>query len=166
MNSINNDHSGLDKDRKIEDILKSIRGIIDNHNPHQDKSGSSDEDYDDYEHDDNKAPHLNVGSGLYNQTDADDDMVLELTSEVNSKNINTHLISEEVSRVVQEEIARLKTANELSATANGHNISTAKMDIMVADLLKPMIKEWLNKNLPSLVEQIVSKEIQNIMRRK
>lgn len=38
------------------------------------------------------------------------------------------------------------------------------LESMVAELLRPILKDWLDKNLPAIVERIVQKEIQKITR--
>ncbi len=38
------------------------------------------------------------------------------------------------------------------------------LESMVLDQLKPILKEWLDKNLPTMVERIVQKEIRKITR--
>jgi uncharacterized protein len=38
------------------------------------------------------------------------------------------------------------------------------LENMVAELLRPILKDWLDKNLPSIVERVVQKEIQKITR--
>ena len=40
------------------------------------------------------------------------------------------------------------------------------LDELVGDLLRPMLKEWLDENLPSLVERLVAEEIERVARRK
>ncbi|MCL2469997.1 MAG: DUF2497 domain-containing protein [Alphaproteobacteria bacterium] len=39
------------------------------------------------------------------------------------------------------------------------------LEAMVMDLLRPMLKEWLDQNLPAIVEHIVKKEVERIARR-
>jgi cell pole-organizing protein PopZ len=38
------------------------------------------------------------------------------------------------------------------------------LEDLVAEMLKPMLKDWLDDNLPSLVERIVQEEIQRVSR--
>ncbi|MDX1923360.1 MAG: DUF2497 domain-containing protein [Alphaproteobacteria bacterium] len=38
------------------------------------------------------------------------------------------------------------------------------LENMVADLLRPILKDWLDNNLPAIVERVVQKEIQKITR--
>nr|RAW03994.1 DUF2497 domain-containing protein [Aerococcus urinae] len=39
------------------------------------------------------------------------------------------------------------------------------LEDLVADMLKPMLKQWLDQNLPSLVERLVAEEIERVARR-
>ncbi len=39
------------------------------------------------------------------------------------------------------------------------------LEDLVADMLRPMLKDWMDKNLPSLVEQLVREEIERVARR-
>lgn len=63
-----------------------------------------------------------------------------------------------------------ETTADAAAGALGKLIS--KMDIggentlegMVRELLKPMMKEWLDDNLPTIVEEKVEAEVQRIAR--
>ncbi len=41
-------------------------------------------------------------------------------------------------------------------------IETVSLDAMVREALKPMLKEWLDQNLPAIVEEMVAREIQRI----
>ncbi|HMM13543.1 MAG TPA: DUF2497 domain-containing protein [Parvibaculum sp.] len=38
------------------------------------------------------------------------------------------------------------------------------LEDLVADLLRPMLKQWLDQNLPPLVEQLVREEIERVAR--
>ena len=44
-------------------------------------------------------------------------------------------------------------------------VRSAKLaDSMVRDMLRPMVKDWLDENLPTMVERLVRDEIQRIAR--
>jgi cell pole-organizing protein PopZ len=45
------------------------------------------------------------------------------------------------------------------------NASANTMDGLVRELLKPMLKEWLDANLPQLVERVVAREVARIIGR-
>ncbi|MEX2248833.1 MAG: DUF2497 domain-containing protein, partial [Parvibaculum sp.] len=40
------------------------------------------------------------------------------------------------------------------------------LEEIVSDMLRPMLKEWLDSNLPPLVERLVAEEIERIARRR
>jgi len=54
--------------------------------------------------------------------------------------------------------------NSLAATVLGKNART--LEDLVKEMLRPMLKSWLDDNLPSLVERIVRAEIERVSRGK
>ncbi len=54
--------------------------------------------------------------------------------------------------------------NTLAATVLGHNART--LEDLVKEMLRPMLKSWLDDNLPGLVERIVRAEIERVSRGK
>ena len=40
-----------------------------------------------------------------------------------------------------------------------------ELEDLVADMLKPMLKDWLEQNLPPMVERMVKEEIERVARR-
>lgn len=123
---------------KLEDILKSIRGIIDDHS----NTFSSDDS-------------SNITS------EVEEDRVLELTNVFVPEIANDagSLISENIKRKTEAEIARFTTKiNETSIKD-----SSTTLDFMVNQLMRPLVKEWLNNNLPRIVEKVVTEEIKRIL---
>ncbi|PKQ09616.1 MAG: DUF2497 domain-containing protein [Alphaproteobacteria bacterium HGW-Alphaproteobacteria-12] len=53
-------------------------------------------------------------------------------------------------------------ANSLITSSGG----SRTLEDIVADMLRPMLKGWLDENLPSLVERLVAEEIERVARRK
>jgi cell pole-organizing protein PopZ len=49
-------------------------------------------------------------------------------------------------------------------SANFETRSAELADSMVRDMLRPMVKQWLDDNLPTLVERLVRDEIQRVAR--
>jgi cell pole-organizing protein PopZ len=43
--------------------------------------------------------------------------------------------------------------------------SSRTLEDIVSDMLRPMLKEWLDQNLPSVVEDLVREEIERVARR-
>ena len=54
--------------------------------------------------------------------------------------------------------------NSLAATVLGHNART--LEDLVKEMLRPLLKSWLDDNLPGLVERIVRTEIERVSRGK
>ncbi len=52
--------------------------------------------------------------------------------------------------------------NTLASTVLSHNART--LEDLVKEMLRPMLKSWLDDNLPSLVERIVKAEIERVAR--
>ena len=52
--------------------------------------------------------------------------------------------------------------NSLANTILGNNART--LEDLVKDMLRPMLKAWLDDNLPGLVERIVRAEIERVSR--
>ena len=62
-----------------------------------------------------------------------------------------------------ETIAAVDSAfNTLAHTIIGQNART--LEDLVKEMLRPMLKSWLDDNLPSLVERIVRAEIERVSR--
>ena len=53
--------------------------------------------------------------------------------------------------------------NRLGAMAS-MGIGGMTVEAMMREMLKPMLKDWLDENLPALVERMVEKEIARISR--
>ncbi|HRJ70425.1 MAG TPA: DUF2497 domain-containing protein, partial [Beijerinckiaceae bacterium] len=57
------------------------------------------------------------------------------------------------------------TAKAFQSLANAVFTQNARtMDDVVADMLRPMLKSWLDENLPTLVERLVKAEIERVAR--
>lgn len=132
-------------DLELDEIIKSIRGIIDDHS----QSPSSFQEKDD---------------GI---SEEDDDSVLELTNivdSINSTKVNSKedkLVSSDVQDKVQEEIS--KFSDSLDISENQKNDESESLDSTVNRLMRPLIKNWLDNNLPNIVEKVISEEIRGMI---
>ena len=52
--------------------------------------------------------------------------------------------------------------NVLTHTVLNHNART--LEDLVKDMLRPMLKNWLDENLPTMVERLVRAEIERVAR--
>lgn len=141
------DHTNKDNenDSKLEDILSSIKGIIENRGPFVDEQSNG-------------------------QIVEDDkiagEAVLELTSEVNSQSRNISadnqdaLISPDAQEKAEIEFKRFA---ESVVNAEITNDKVDSLDDRVNQIMRPLIKDWLDNNLPRIVEKVVSKELKRII---
>ena len=148
MKSRNND-----EEQSMEEILASIRRII----SEDDKNVKLDDVTDLHPNRETLDPEF---------TDIKiDENVLHLTEddlEVTSDNSSTEkIISDEISAEVKNQFNILSKL--LTPDYKGADV---KIDTLVSDLLRPMLKQWLEKNLPSLVKKMVSKEISRLIETK
>lgn len=79
------------------------------------------------------------------------------------------LVSEKVQTVSSQAFSRLAEAARPQASpsfkaAPSSGANGLTLDHLISELARPMIKQWLDSNLPSLVESLVNKEIERITR--
>ena len=80
------------------------------------------------------------------------------------------LVSDETLSATMESFARLRDASTQTtaptplATDNQSGLSNQTLDQLFATLARPMIRDWLDRNLPTMVETMVAKEIERMTR--
>ena len=79
--------------------------------------------------------------------------VLELDDPVSE---TSGLLSNDAAAASRERLAAL------SALRREMPADTGALDAVVREMLKPMLKDWLDENLPAIVEQLVTREIARI----
>ena len=55
---------------------------------------------------------------------------------------------------------------QLAETLLSRNGATRTLEDLVQDMLRPMLKGWLDENLPAMVERLVREEIERVSRRR
>ncbi len=137
------------KDMSVEEILKSIKGVIEN----------------------NKSDDPKAKIVASSHQDEEDD-ILELIDIVESEafetahsSINSGLVSNESVAEVSDTLRLLaaKTKSTKDTPAKEEQYKASTIEELAIELLKPQLKEWLDNNLPALVKQIVEKEIQRLI---
>ena len=58
-------------------------------------------------------------------------------------------------------LARAAAPDDRRATA----LAGITVDQLVVDLLTPMLRDWLDQNLPAIVERVVEQEVKKLARR-
>ena len=119
------------QDMSVEDILKSIKGVIN----------------------ERKNP-------IY-ENDSEDEDILELTEIVNQDE-EEKLISTKSAEAVGDIFKNFTDIIKDKKLDN--NISSKNaLEELVAQMLKPELKAWLDKNLPVLVKELVEIEIKKLV---
>ncbi len=72
------------------------------------------------------------------------------------------LITEEVRGAMQENLAALAMLAEPGAKPQIVRSGETSLEGLTRELLRPMLAEWLDKNLPGMVEKLVQAEIARI----
>jgi len=72
------------------------------------------------------------------------------------------LISAEVRSAMEENFAALSMLAEPPARPQIVRSGETSLEGLVRDMLRPMLAEWLDRNLPGIVETMVAKEIARI----
>ncbi|MEL6488114.1 MAG: DUF2497 domain-containing protein [Pseudomonadota bacterium] len=75
----------------------------------------------------------------------------------------TPLVTEKVRGAMQENLAALSMLAEPGARPQIVRSGETSLEGLTRDLLRPMLAEWLDKNLPTMVETMVQAEIARIV---
>ena len=152
----------------MEEILASIRRII--------SQDDNDESSDRLHHEDKNKSTVNDEDEILVLTDVvDEDVSIEVNkTQVKSDiNLNAETISTNVRDKYEEPIISSKVeelsisliSDLVSAIGSGATIGTENktLEQLTKEMLRPMLKEWLDANLPKTVENIVREEIKRIV---
>ncbi|MDB5667188.1 MAG: hypothetical protein JWL74_138 [Alphaproteobacteria bacterium] len=86
-----------------------------------------------------------------------DDDVLELNGPIDES--GPALVSEDAAAASRQSLAAL-------SSMRGGAADQGALEAVVRDMLRPMLKDWLDENLPLMVEELVTREIARITGRK
>ena len=67
----------------------------------------------------------------------------------------------------QRQRASLRPADQGRRERRARTVAAAGVTVeqLLVDLLTPMLREWLDKNLPEIVERVVEQEVKKLARR-
>jgi uncharacterized protein len=88
------------------------------------------------------------------------DDVLELTQSADEELLDTGKAEK-----LAQSFTVLKTLAEPGATPQVVRTGETSLEGLTRDLLRPMLKDWLDANLPNMVESLVAKEIERITKK-
>jgi cell pole-organizing protein PopZ len=89
---------------------------------------------------------------------ADEEDVLELQDPVGE---GQGLVSDDAAIASRQSLAALASLRERAADAVAQDDDSA-LGAAVREMLKPLLKDWLDRNLPDMVEALVTREIARI----
>ncbi|WCT77394.1 DUF2497 domain-containing protein [Novosphingobium humi] len=119
---------------------------------------------------DNRVP---AGAPRLNLAESHDDDVLDLADsdqyfheEPAPTGPAADLISEPAISSMRESLAALAMMSQPSSRPQIVRSGETSLEGLVADLLKPALREWLDQNLPAMVERMVAAEIARIVGKK
>lgn len=128
------------EDLSVEEILTSIREVINNHH-----------------------------SGRLSKKQNIDDDILELTEVSDVKAENDNITSNRAAHNTMDSlndfVSRVSSNIEHKNTKTA-DIRNASLEELVVNIIKPEISSWLRNNLPNIVSQMVQKEIAKLTERK
>lgn len=75
------------------------------------------------------------------------------------------LISESTADAAASEMAKLFTSNVAVERDEPTRVGRVTLEDIARDLMRPLIKTWLDENLPRVIDKIVSRELDKIARR-
>lgn len=87
------------------------------------------------------------------------DDVLELSEPMGEE---PSLVSPGTAEASRQALAALAALNGAAPVANGAGAGDGPLEAVVREMLRPMLKQWLDERLPMMVEDLVTREIARI----
>jgi uncharacterized protein len=85
---------------------------------------------------------------------------------LNEDSPDSPLLNDATASAMRDSLAALALLAEPGARPQIVRAGETSLEGMVRDMLRPMLSEWLDKNLPAMVERMVAAEIARIARKK
>ena len=101
--------------------------------------------------------------GARGQDDVLDLALLDSLADADESDAPDSLVTAQARHSMRESLAALTMVSEPRASPQIVRSGETSLEGMVRDLLRPALTEWLDKNLPPLVERLVASEIARIV---
>ena len=149
-----------ENEASVEEILESIKKVIARDNRKDARKAHLRRERQDAPSAEETAPQENTEEvlELSDMQFADD----EPEETVDPSDSNAPLIAEEARGAMQENLAALAMLAEPGAKPQIVRSGETSLEGLTRELLRPMLAEWLDKNLPGMVESMVQAEIARI----
>ncbi len=143
----------------VEEILESIKKVIARDNResaieqrrHREKAGVQPEAAEQEVEDEDEILELGEEAEMLDDAPVEDEPAFDLP-----------LVNELVGSSMRESLAALAMLSEPSARPQIVRSGETSLEGLARDLLRPMLAEWLERNLPAMVEKMVAAEISRI----
>lgn len=97
--------------------------------------------------------------------DGDEEEVLELTETDENVSHEDVLLDDSKAQSLRHSFSALQTLSEPGASPQIVRSGETSLEGLTRDLLRPMLKDWLDTNLPPIVEAMVEREITRITKK-
>ncbi|MFN3619276.1 DUF2497 domain-containing protein [Sphingorhabdus sp.] len=97
--------------------------------------------------------------------DRDDEEVLELTETDENFTRDDGLLDDSKAQSLRHSFSALQTLSEPGVAPQIVRSGETSLEGLTRDLLRPMLKDWLDTNLPPIVEAMVEREITRITKK-
>lgn len=96
----------------------------------------------------------------------DDDEILELTeTAADDESAEEVLLDDNKAQSLRHSFSALQTLSEPGVAPQIVRSGETSLEGLTRDLLRPMLKDWLDNNLPPIVEAMVEREITRITKK-
>ena len=99
------------------------------------------------------------------QDEDEDENVLELTETAVDDEAEEVLLDDSKAQSLRHSFSALQTLSEPGVAPQIVRSGETSLEGLTRDLLKPMLKDWLDNNLPPIVEAMVEREITRITKK-
>jgi cell pole-organizing protein PopZ len=96
--------------------------------------------------------------------EADEEEILELT-EIEAEKSDDVLLDDNKAQSLRHSFSALQTLSEPGVAPQIVRSGETSLESLTRDLLRPMLKDWLDANLPPIVEAMVDREITRITKK-
>ncbi len=95
----------------------------------------------------------------------DDDEILELTETAADEAPEDVLLDDHKAQSLRHSFSALQTLSEPGVAPQIVRSGETSLEGLTRELLRPMLKDWLDNNLPPIVEAMVEREIMRITKK-
>lgn len=109
---------------------------------------------------------INLGEDLMNPNyDPDPPPVIDLQEATAMTADDESLLSDRTAEAATAEMAKLLAGNVAVERDEPARVGRVTLEDIARDLMRPLIKTWLDENLPRVIDRVVTRELEKLARR-